>query len=71
MSGLRRLTAEERDARLEDARWMAETGECLDGAARRLGLLPESLAKFLDNNNASDTAALLRQRNYHQRGSAA
>ena len=33
--------------RLEDLRWMAETGECLSGAARRLGLPHETLRSFL------------------------
>lgn len=39
-----------REGRLEDVRWMAETGECLDGAARRLGLSRNSLEKWLERN---------------------
>lgn len=37
----------ERKARLEDVAWMAETGECLAGAAKRLGITERSLERFL------------------------
>lgn len=43
----RNLTPAETAARLEDVRWMAETGECLDGAARRLGMTRKALEKWL------------------------
>jgi hypothetical protein len=33
--------------RAEDVRWMAETGECLTGAAKRLGTTAEALEKWL------------------------
>lgn len=39
--------ASKRAARLEDVQWMAETGECLSGAARRLGLAPDVLDRWL------------------------
>lgn len=45
-----RRTAEARRrnrARAEDVRWMAETGECLTGAAKRLGTTAEALEKWL------------------------
>ena len=32
--------------RLEDLAWMVETGETVEGAARRLGLSPNALEKF-------------------------
>ena len=47
------------DARLEDARWMAETGECLDGAARRLGLTRNTLEKFLYRHDRDLLAVLV------------
>lgn len=43
----RTLSPAEAAARLEDARWMAETGECLSGAARRLGLTVMALERWL------------------------
>jgi len=46
----REAQAAELAARLEDARWMAATGECLDGAARRLGMKPNSLERWLERN---------------------
>ena len=39
--------AARRAARLEDVQWMAETGESLSGAARRLGLAPDVLDRWL------------------------
>lgn len=41
-------------ARLEDLRWMAETGECLTGAARRLGTSVEALSRWLFRWDARD-----------------
>lgn len=38
--------------RLEDLRWMVETGECATGAARRLGISLVALEKWCANNNA-------------------
>ena len=49
-------------ARIEDAEWMAETGETLEGAAKRLGLLPSSLADFLRTNGREDITERLRAR---------
>lgn len=37
-------------ARLEDATWLAETGENLSGAAQRLGLNRDALDQFLYRN---------------------
>lgn len=50
-------------ARIEDVRFMADTGECLDGAARRLGIGPTALAKFLDAHGELDTLTTLTRRN--------
>lgn len=56
------------EARLEDVRWMAETGECLDGAARRLGLSVNTLERFLWRNDAACLRLLLsRQPRDHNR----
>jgi hypothetical protein len=55
----RNLTAAEAAARLEDARWMAETGECLDGAARRLGISKAALERWLTANDRATLSALL------------
>lgn len=49
-------------ARLEDVRWMAETGETLTGAARRLGLDAESLAVWLRRRGAGELCRTLRGR---------
>ena len=55
-------------SRLEDVRWMAETGECLDGAARRLGLTGNALERWLERNDRAALAALLaRQPRDHNR----
>jgi hypothetical protein len=64
----RNLTPDERAARLEDARWMAETGECLDGAARRLGLTRDALERWLTVNDRTTLSALIaRQPRDHNR----
>lgn len=64
----RNLTPAEHAARLEDVRWMAETGECLDGAARRLGLSRNTLEKWLDRNAPDVLPALIaRQPRDHNR----
>lgn len=49
--GRRDAQAAELAARLEDVRWMVDTGECLDGAARRLGLKPNTLERWLERNH--------------------
>jgi transposase-like protein len=49
-------------ARLEDVAWMAETGETLSGAARRLGMEAESLAVWLRRRGAFDLCRTLRGR---------
>lgn len=48
--GRRDAQAAELAARLEDVRWMVDTGECLDGAARRLGMRSRSLERWLERN---------------------
>lgn len=64
----RNLTPDETAARLEDVRWMAETGECLDGAARRLGLTRNTLEKWLVRNAPDVLPALIaRQPRDHNR----
>jgi hypothetical protein len=40
------MTAVDHRARAEDVRWFVETGECLTGAARRLGITPQGLDKW-------------------------
>lgn len=40
--------------RLEDLEWMAETGECLTGAARRLQLTPAGVEKFCQRQGRLD-----------------
>lgn len=56
------ITRAQSEARLEDARFMAETGECLDGAARRLGLKVNTLEKFLWNNDRACLSTLMAHR---------
>lgn len=48
--------------RLEDVCWMTETGECLSGAARRLGMSEDALEKWLRDNGRRDLSATLRAR---------
>lgn len=57
--------------RLEDVQWMAETGECLDGAAARLGLAPDTLELFLRRHDRGDLCTLLRSRNPRDHNSVA
>lgn len=49
-------------ARLEDVRWMAETGEHLDGAARRLGISTATLERFLERNDRDALSRLIARR---------
>lgn len=42
--------AARRDARIEDVQWMADTGETLSGAARRLGLSVDAFERWLHRN---------------------
>lgn len=49
-------------ARLEDVRWMLETGESLTGAAARLGISPNALEKWLHRRNMHTEATVLRGR---------
>lgn len=46
-------------ARREDLEWMARWGETFDGAARRLGISPSALDKWLDRH-APDLKTRLR-----------
>lgn len=55
-------TCEARE-RLEDLRWMAETGESVLGAAKRLGISRESLTTWCRRNDAMDIYDALRRRN--------
>lgn len=62
------MTAEEWErrhaARLEDLRWMAETGECMAGAAKRLGVSESAVDNFLRRHcDDPELAALLMRRN--------
>ena len=47
---------------IEDIEWMAETGECLTGAARRLGVQPKSVERFLYRNGRMDLHRVLKGR---------
>ena len=51
-------TLAQRVARLEDVRWMVETGECMDGAAERLGLTPKALERWLTRHDTAMRDAL-------------
>ena len=53
------------DARLEDIEWMAATDEHLTGAARRLGLSTQALARFLYRRDRHDLYAKLAARDPH------
>jgi hypothetical protein len=53
------------DARLEDIGWMATTDEHLTGAALRLGLTTEALARFLYRRGRRDLYAKLAARDPH------
>lgn len=48
--------------RTEDVRWMVETGECLSGAAQRLGLTVNALDKWLRVHGLRDELATLASR---------
>ena len=48
--------------RLEDCRWMADTGESLDGAAERLGLTTATLEAFLRRYDRETLARLIAHR---------
>lgn len=56
----RRVAAER--ARIEDLAWMAETGESLTGAARRIGLSRESLERWMRQRDLRDVLAQLQSR---------
>lgn len=49
-------------ARVEDVEWMDAHGECLSGAARRLGLTSSSLERYLHRHRRHDLVARLRAR---------
>jgi transcriptional regulator with GAF, ATPase, and Fis domain len=44
------LSADEKATRIESLEWMAEHGETVEGAARRLGLKPDTLEHWARNN---------------------
>jgi hypothetical protein len=50
-------------ARIEDVEWMVYTGENLNGAAERIGIEPDSLAKWLSDNGRPDLRTKLLERN--------
>lgn len=50
------------EARSEDVAWMAATGECLSGAARRLGIMPNSLDSWCRANGMHTELATLLSR---------
>lgn len=54
-----RQHAEKRDARNEDLRWMAETGETFSGAAKRLGLGNAALDRWFRLHPMPDVKAAL------------
>lgn len=53
-----------RNDRIEDLTWLAETGECLTGAARRLGLTVPALEQWA-RRHANDAYLRLRAREPH------
>lgn len=55
-------TVEAIRAAIEDAEWMADTGECLTGAARRLGRTVDGLDKLLRRHGRSDIYRTLASR---------
>lgn len=62
------LTKEQARARLEDLEFMADTGECLTGACRRLGLNVAALEKWLRDRGRGDLYNRLSAREYHDNG---
>ena len=58
-----RLHEQSRRARAEDLRWMAETGESFDGAAKRLGVTSMALERWFRLNPMPDVQRTLRSRN--------
>lgn len=52
-------------ARAEDICWLAETGECLTGAARRLGTTVDALEKWCTLHGLRDELNRLRAREPH------
>ncbi|BDZ40793.1 hypothetical protein GCM10025865_00920 [Paraoerskovia sediminicola] len=51
-------------ARVEDAAWLAETGESWDRAADRLGMSPETLEKLLYRTGNPDIWRRLRRNDW-------
>lgn len=47
------------DERAEDVRWMAETGECLSGAAARLGMTTDALEVWGRRHDRASLALLI------------
>lgn len=60
-AGRARYNAQRNANRLEDVRWMAETGESLTGAARRLGITRDALEQWC-RRFAPDVGRTLRDR---------
>lgn len=59
------MKATDHAARAEDIRWLAETGESLTGAARRLGITPTGLEKYCQRHGLDDAARRMRSREPH------
>jgi hypothetical protein len=55
----------DQQARAEDIRFLAETGECLTGAARRLGMKVDALEKWATFHGLRDELNRLRAREPH------
>lgn len=51
-----------RHHRAEDLRWMAETGESLTGAAKRIGMSRESLERWMREHGMRPELAVLHSR---------
>lgn len=49
--------------RIDDLRWMADTGECLEGAARRLGISERAVSLFLTRHGERELLKTLTRRN--------
>jgi len=55
------FSAEHTQARLEDLRWMAATGECASGAAKRIGTNVKNLEKWCRRHDADLWRRLMAQ----------
>jgi len=58
------LTAEQRQARLEDLQWLVDTGETLTGALKRLDITKSALDKWCRNHDCWHLFARLAAREH-------